>query len=304
MRKAQQEAILLALAGIGLIVAHKRGIINLNDLVNSLKGIVGSSPTPPPPAGGGGGSPAPSGTVLYDSNNGWTNYREAASGSPQFTDNGDGTGTLSVDAGSHGRIYIDVPNYNAVMQGEFMFNEGFNDRDNLSLRLRSRHGDCGGSGNVFGGFGSSIHINGEVGFETEICHNEHENSIDLTPISPAPQMGQWYGFRYYAVDSADKSSVNFKFEFDDGTGFKTIGTGSHNSPAPEYLDEPTFMEESSVWLRINNETEPASITFRNFKVIAQEAGSLDGEVTSAGRAQAVSRFASENEYIYGQKVAW
>ena len=74
---------------------------------------------------------------------------------------------------------------------------------------------------------ASIHIDGEVGFETEICHNEHENSINSTlPFTPVD--GSMVSIsHYYVVDCADKSSVNFKLEIDG----QVVHTGSHDSPA-------------------------------------------------------------------------
>lgn len=299
-KKPGEEALVIILAGAALLIGHTQGLFNLREFWDSLFGG-GTTTTPPPgttppPSGG----TVPAGTVLYDSNeNGWANTRTAASGNPQFEAGADGVGRLSCDADSHGRIYIDVPNYNAVMTGQFMFESGFNDRDNFSLRLRSRHADCGGSGNVFGGFGSSIHINGEVGFETEICHNEHENSIDGNlPFTPV--MGQWYQFAFYAVDSADKSSVNFRMDIDG----QTVHTGSHTSPAAEYLDEATFMQESSIWLRMNNATQDAVLAFKDFKLISQEPGSLDGQTSSSsGRVRSYATRHMDNYYLYNKGPA-
>lgn len=303
MNKDEEQLIIIAAVGLGLYYAHTHGIINLNDVFSKAKGIFGGG-------GGGGGSgngnggggnggpSTPAGTVLYDSNNGWSDVETAASGNPQFDAGSDGVGRLSCDAGSHGRVYIGVKNYNAVMQGEFMYESGFSGNDNFSLRLRSRHQEGGDCTNRFGGFGASIHIDGEVGFETESCHNEHENSIS-GELPFTPEEGKWYGFRYYCVDSADKSSVNFKLEMDDGSGFQTVHTGSHPSPQPNYLDEASFQESSYIWLRMNNASSAAVLAFRNFKVIAQEAGSLDGSTSSLARSPSLS----SSKFLYNHKIA-
>jgi len=160
-----------------------------------------------------------------------------------------------------------------------MFESGFTGNNNLSLRMRSRHASCGSPGNIFGGFGASIHMDGEVGFETEPCHNQHENSINGT-LPFTPELGKWYNFAYYVVDSVDKSSVKFRLDIDG----QTVHTGSHDSPQPDYLDEATFLQESSVWLRMNNDQQ-AVLAFKDFKVIAQEPGSLDGGATTTAYAR-------------------
>lgn len=295
----QSNFIVYIIAIIAIYLAHKQGIFDLNELWNSITGGTTTPPpgggTTPPPSGGGS---TPAGTVLYDSTeNGWSDVTTAASGSPSFEAGSDGVGRLSAGAG-HGRIYIGVPNYNAVMTGTFMFESGFTGRDNLSLRLRSRHQEGGACDNRFGGFGASIHINGEVGFETELCHNEHENSIDGELLSPPPVEGQWYNFAFYCVDSADKTSVNFKMEIDG----QVVHTGSHTSPQAYYLDEAGIMAQSYVWLRMNN-SQDATLAFKDFKVISQEPGSLDGQ-TSASRVRAYpSKRYKDNYYLYNKGPA-
>ena len=52
---------------------------------------------------------------------------------------------------------------------------------------------------------------------------------------------------------------------------------------PEYLDEATFLQESSLWLRMNNDQD-AVLAFKDFKVIAQEPGSLDGQTSARVRS--------------------
>ena len=60
----------------------------------------------------------------------------AASGSPRLIVDADGTFHLEADAG-HGRVYIKARNYNAMMEGELMFEDDV--IRNTTLRLRSRH---------------------------------------------------------------------------------------------------------------------------------------------------------------------
>jgi hypothetical protein len=230
--------------------------------------------------------PVPGGDVLWDSNihGKWNNgqkrtvddkegdqspdgkgFYTAASGNPRLIIDGDGMAHLEADAG-HGRIYIKAKNYNARLEADFMFED--ENIDNLSLKLRTRHQEGGDCKNRFGGFGASIDRTGtETGFKTEKCHNIHENSIDGN--LPAPIQGKkWHRFAFSCYDSPDKKQVNMKMEIDykDGQGFKTALTGKHSNPPADYIDEATFMKESYIWLRVNNE-ETGRVAFKDVKLI-------------------------------------
>lgn len=222
--------------------------------------------TPAPITSGGG-------AVLYDSRQGWKGVTTAASGSPKWTAGSDGVGHLSCGAG-HCRVYIAVKNYNARMEGEFMFESGA--VDNISLRLRSRHQEGGACTNRFGGFGASIRPSGEVGFQTESCHNLHENSISgkTTPF----QKGTWHKFAFSCFDSPDKKSVNFKLDIDG----KTVLTGKHPSPKPYYMDEALHMKNSYIWLRSNN-SGSGVVAFRNFRVVKIGTAATAGLATSTSK---------------------
>lgn len=142
------------------------------------------------------------------------------------------------------------------MVGQFLVDGAV---ENLSLRLRSRHQEGGACENRFGGFGSAIHPKtGEVEFQTESCHNNHENSISgkISPLSTG-----WHSFDYSCFDSPGKASVNFKL----GVDGKTVLTGKHPSPKPFFVNEASFAQKSYVWLRSNNDGN-GSISFKNFKV--------------------------------------
>ena len=212
--------------------------------------LVPTKPKPAPTIGGGGGQ------LLYDSSKGWTGVTTAASGSPKWTTEAGGIGKLSCGAG-HCRVYIDVKNHNARMEGEYMYTGAVT---NLSLRLRSRHQEGGACTNRFGGYGAAIQKSGEVEFQTESCHNLHENSISGQQ-SPAPVEGKWYKFAFSCWDSPDKKSANFKLDIDG----KTVLTGKHPSPKPYFQDEALHNQKSYIWLRSNN-SGSGSISFRNFKV--------------------------------------
>lgn len=202
--------------------------------------------------------PVAPGALLYDSTKGWPGVTTAASGNPKWTTEAGGVGRLSSGSG-YGRVYIAVKNYNARMEGEFNYSGAVN---TISLRLRSRHQEGGACENRFGGFGAAIHPDGEVEFQTESCHNLHENNIKGQIPGGGPKPGQWYRFAYSCYDSPDKKSVNFKLDFNG----RTVLTGKHPSPKPYYMDEASFRQKSYIWLRSNN-TGNGSIAFRNFRVV-------------------------------------
>src|SRR5215203_690529 len=97
----------------------------------------------------------------------------AASGSPRLLVDPDGTFHLEADPG-HGRVYIRGTNFNARLEGDFMFEDS--NVDNSTWRLRSRHNMPEPCENKFGGIGYSINRD-SVGHKTESCHNFHENSF-------------------------------------------------------------------------------------------------------------------------------
>jgi hypothetical protein len=202
------------------------------------------------------------GQVLYDSKQGWKGVTTAASGNPKWSVDSSGAGHLNCGSG-HCRVYIAVKNHNARMEGEFMFESG--SVDNISLRLRSRHQEGGSCENRFGGFGVSFTPAGGVKFQTESCHNEHENTINGN--TSAISKGTWHKFAYSCYDSADKKSVNFKMDIDG----RTVLTGKHSSPKPYYMDEALHMKNSYIWIRSNN-SGSGSIAIRNFRVIKIGAG--------------------------------
>jgi hypothetical protein len=223
------------------------------------------------------------GQVLYDSSQGgWKGVTTAASGNPKWSVDSSGAGHLNCGSG-HCRVYIAVKNHNARMEGEFMFESG--SVDNISLRLRSRHQEGGSCENRFGGFGVSFTPDGGVKFQTESCHNEHENTIN-GKASGAISKGTWHKFAYSCFDSADKKSVNFRMDIDG----KTVLTGKHPSPKPYYMDEALHMKNSYIWIRSNN-SGTGSIAIRNFKVIKIGAGGSGAVVKNI---QAYSR----QPYLY------
>lgn len=198
----------------------------------------------------------------------------AASGSPRLIIRPNGEFDLEAGSG-HGRVYIQCQNYNCYYEGEVRFND--NAIRNTTWRLRSRHGEGGDCPNRFGGFGATCEMEEQLAeYATESCHNNHENTIKKA-LAKKMVVGEWLKFRFYVCDSADRKSVRFKTEYDynDGLGWRTVLTGSHNSPQDYYMAEDDFLvKRSYTWLRINNEST-GKVTYRNVKIIKLQRGALD-----------------------------
>lgn len=258
---------------IGIQAIAKKG--TSQSIVQKSIQVSGGPPPPPPP-------PPPDGNVLWDSNIHLKTGQKytitdtygpqtpnskgvwmAASGNPRLIVEADGTFHLEADAG-HGRVYIRATNFNSILEGELMFESS--SINNTTLRLRSRHNEGGDCSNRFGGFGATVERQ-TAEYQTESCHNNHENAISKGLDTPL-QNNKWYGFRYSCFNNPQNTEVNFKTEYDykDGKGFITVAEGKHTSPKDYYMDEATFMKESYVWLRINNDST-GSVAYRNVRII-------------------------------------
>ena len=225
-----------------------------------------------------GGSTPVTGDTLWDSNRDgkWNNgkkrtvadtegsqspngkgYHTAASGNPRLHVDGNGVAHLEADGG-HGRIYVKATNFNSKLEFSFMFETAT--IDNISLKLRSRRNMGGSCENRFGGFGAHIDRTGGVGFKTESCRNNRENSID-GKAGGAFELNTWHTCAYSCYNSPDNKTVNFKMDIDG----KTVATGKHPSPKPFMMDEASFMKESYFWLRINNGST-GKVAFKNVRL--------------------------------------
>lgn len=190
----------------------------------------------------------------------------AASGSPRLIVEANGEFALEADSG-HGRVYIQAQNYNARLEGEVKFND--NNIRNTTWRLRSRHNEGGDCSNRFGGFGATCERADQLAeYATESCHNNHENTIKK-PLAKNIEVGKWLKFKYSVCNSPDNSRVLFKTEYDynDGQGWVTVLSGSHDSPQDYYMAENDFLvKRSYAWLRINNEST-GSVQYRNVRIV-------------------------------------
>lgn len=191
----------------------------------------------------------------------------AASGNPQLNVHADGSFDLEADAG-HGRAYIMAKNYNAVMEGEIMIDDDFSVVRNSTWRLRSRHQEGGDCSNRGGGFGATFEMEEQLAeYETESCHNLHENSIKK-PLAKKVQKGQWIKFKYYCCNEPGDQSVAFKtlYDYGDGAGFVEVNKGRHPNPPSRLMDKALNEKNSYAWLRINNEGR-GKVHYKNVRII-------------------------------------
>lgn len=222
--------------------------------------------------GGGGGGPV-GGNTIYTSNL-WsqggsrtmTKHEEfdkvdkrvwlAAGSNRKLTIDGRGNASLQ---GDQARIYIDADNYNSFMQLKARARSGL---DNLSLKLRSRHGEGGSCENRFGGYGMSFHFkSNEVESKREDCHNIH-TTIGSCRI-PKLSYDREYTFGFSCQDSG--SSVVLKGYIDG----KLVCTLSDKNPKGYMRNKGSFDKRSYLWIRTNG---GGGVTVRD--VVVKEIGPL------------------------------
>jgi|SRR5215212_9564270 len=295
MVKQQQSSeliIVLAVAVIGYF-AYSKGLLDdlISQLLNNGGSGGGGGGTKPPPVtggggGGGGGSGSPSGPVLWDSNDYWNDGQSrivndtegdqsacggglymAASGSPRLIIDGDGVAHLEHDGG-HGRVYIKSCNYNAMLEGEFMFED--DEIENFTFKLRNRHSMGGVCENRFGGVGCHFERSAN-GVKIEKCHNIHESGTDEA-LPKTIAKGQWIKVRFYVHDTEDGSGIAQKIEidFNDGNGFVETLNSVFGSPQDFYMDKETFLNESEFWIRVNSSGR-GKVAMKNVRLIDLEA---------------------------------
>jgi hypothetical protein len=105
-------------------------------------------------------------------------------------------------SGNMNRFFVWAPNYNAQMEISYIPNPS---RDNLSLRLRSRHNESYTHENRFGGYGFSLHLNSiEPGREE--YQNEHTSFPDFN-LPRKLEYDNMYTLRYSIHNTADGKQV-------------------------------------------------------------------------------------------------
>ena len=184
-----------------------------------------------------------------------------ASGNPHLEIDGQGSAILSCQPG-HGRFYVDVSNYNSILEYEVNFLDG--SVENNTLNLRSRHQEGDPPANRMGGIQAKLDLK-NYDFKTEIYHNVHENSSGDKPLPRALELNKWYKVRYTVKDVG--TSLYQALELDYGNGFEKVGEQTIKNPNKVYMEKDKIMERSYFWIRMNN-SKNAKLGIRNVKLFA------------------------------------
>ena len=230
-------------------------------------------------------TPPVTGTVIYDSNvqGKWNNGNARtitgmdpdcpkvftgagglemhASGNPQLVIDGKGYGELQCQPG-HGRFYVDVCNYNSVLEYEVNFLDG--SVENNTLNLRSRHQEGEPPANRMGGIQAKLDLKA-YDFKTEIYHNVHENSSGDKALPRPLELNKWYKVKYTVKDAG--TSIYQGMELDYGNGYEKVGEQTINNPNKVYMEKDKILARSYFWIRMNN-SKNAKLGIRNVKLTA------------------------------------
>jgi hypothetical protein len=189
-------------------------------------------------------------------------FHTAASGNPTLTI--DGNGIAHLESSQWGRIYIYAKNYNSRLEGNFMFETDHGAADNISIKMRSRHGNNGhpqGGSKTFGGIGVAFHPDGEIEVEIEIDHDSKKRS-KLPSLKATPfQLNKWSKFSISTFD--DSGGVNIKVDVDG----KNVGNSKWSNPDPTGIDKNSFNADSYFWIRLNcHDGKNAKAAFSNLRL--------------------------------------
>ena len=127
------------------------------------------------------------------------------------------------------RFFVWAPNYNPQMEVSYIPNPS---RDNLSLRLRSRHNESYTHENRFGGYGFGLHLD-SVESGREEYHNEHTSLPDFN-LPRKLEYDNMYTLRYSIHDTADGKQVEMQLEidYDNNSNFIEVGRWKDLKPLP------------------------------------------------------------------------
>lgn len=169
----------------------------------------------------------------------------AASGDPSLDITGNEVSYL--ESSRWGRIYIFAIHYNFKLEGFFMFETDHGEADNISIKLRSRHGNNNhpqGGSNQFGGLGFAFHPSGQVEIKAEITHGG--SSFDFGNLNgPALKVGEWHKYTISGFDEG--GGITVTVAIDD----QNIGSKKWANPHATAKDKTAFAADSYFWIRLN-----------------------------------------------------
>lgn len=196
-----------------------------------------------------------------NTNPGGMGLHTAASGNPTLTI--DGNGVAHLESSRWGRVYIYAKNYNSRLEGNFMFETDHGDKDNISIKMRSRHGNNNhpqGGGNQFGGIGYAFHPSGEIELAAEITHGGSSYSFGSLK-GPPLTLGKWHKFAISTYDGG--GGINVKVDVDG----QNVGSKKWPNPASSAIDKAAFNADSYFWIRLNcHDGKRAKAAFSNLRL--------------------------------------
>jgi hypothetical protein len=168
---------------------------------------------------------------------------------------GQGVATIKPQTKGNRRLYVAACNYNALIRGQFRFDDAKN--DNASIKGRSRH-QFGDEVNKDakpeekqGGVGFHFSIAEQLaGTQLEIVHGTEGPKKD-TPLPKKLVLKQWYPFEVSYKDGKP-GEIDCEAKLDFGQGLVSVHKRSISAPA-QFFNKAQFDSWSQFWLRDNHE---------------------------------------------------
>lgn len=182
----------------------------------------------------------------------------------------DGNGNATI-SGNRARIYCHYKNYNSILTLTLIPNFIDEEKDDCSLKLRSRHNEptdkegCkdGGpfDGNRFGGYGFSLQMKKWVS-KREPTHNCYDQAKRAKlPDNKMLENGKEYKLRFTVKDDENKVLQIGEIDFNDGNGFVRVMNRVDDSPKSWMMNRSLYEEKSYLWIR--NNSAHGSITVKD-----------------------------------------
>jgi hypothetical protein len=191
-----------------------------------------------------------------------------ASGKGGFRIDGKGQGNLEPAESGHRRIYVCCCNYNARLEGEFIF---LNDKPrNFSIKTRNRHqyadmvDSDAPNAKKQGVLGLDFSIEDQtVGHKVEVVHGTNTGSVEKD-LPKDLEVGKWYKYKYtYKDKSSTEIDIKAELDYGDGQGFRTVLTHVAKPPS-QFFNKQDFDTWSQFWLRLNDEGKIGNRNVRLF----------------------------------------
>lgn len=174
----------------------------------------------------------------------------------------DGKGTAFL-SGARSRIYIEVKNYNAMMQLTYTH---LNNLDNLSMKLRSQRNEKEG----FSGYGFIIYRD-EVEGKYQPKYGENDVEIGKKKLSKKVPDDSPITIKWCVRDEGDKIQVKGWIDYGNNGEFEEVFAEFDDKPPRIARDKDKFLKSATAWIRVNNKEEtPKDIPIKDVSIIEIE----------------------------------